>query len=104
MACALYPPLLNSKDISQDAKNRASKYLKGLNFESSLGAYSENHGLVFCRESVKSFLEERDGHPADLQMIFLGNGASDVVHTLLQLLLTGPYDGVHIIIYIYIYS
>ena len=41
------------------------------------GAYSDSRGIEAARESVKAYIEERDGFPTDLDDIFLTNGASE---------------------------
>ena len=41
------------------------------------GAYSDSRGIDAARESVKAYIEERDGFPTDLDDIFLTNGASE---------------------------
>ena len=41
------------------------------------GAYSDSRGIDAARESVKAYIEERDGFPTSLNDIFLTNGASE---------------------------
>jgi len=61
-----------------------------------LGAYSHSKGLAHVRETVANFIEERDGHPADPESIFLTNGASEGVFAVLDLLIRSPQDGIMI--------
>ena len=60
------------------------------------GAYSDSKGIESARESVKAYIEERDGHPTDIEGLYLTNGASEGVKTLLNMLISGPNDGVMI--------
>eukprot|EP01045_Picozoa_sp_COSAG04_P018407 COSAG04_NODE_1701_length_5891_cov_2.394337_4_plen_326_part_00 len=60
------------------------------------GAYSDSKGIESARESVKAYIEERDGHPTDIESLYLTNGASEGVKTLLNMLISGPNDGVMI--------
>jgi aspartate/methionine/tyrosine aminotransferase len=41
------------------------------------GAYSDSRGIDAARESVKAYIEERDGFPTNLDDIYLTNGASE---------------------------
>jgi aspartate/methionine/tyrosine aminotransferase len=66
----------------------------------NVGAYSESNGLFFVREAVANFINERDGFDpggplsADPERIFLTDGASEGARHILQLLITGPGDGI----------
>lgn len=48
----------------------------------SLGCYTESQGIEFVRENVASYIERRDGYPANKDDIFLTNGASSSVKVL----------------------
>jgi aspartate/methionine/tyrosine aminotransferase len=61
-----------------------------------MGAYSETAGLRFIREAVAEFIRERDGISADPDTIFLTDGTSKGVQTILKLLLASPADGIMI--------
>merc|ERR1719159_66573 len=74
-----------------DVVARARKLLAGSN---GLGAYSESKGLEVIRESVKNYIEARDGYPTSIDDIFLTDGASQGVKTLLTMLVRGKTDGV----------
>jgi len=41
------------------------------------GAYSDSKGIMAPRESVKAYIEERDGFPTEIDDIYLTNGASE---------------------------
>ncbi|HET8541804.1 MAG TPA: aminotransferase class I/II-fold pyridoxal phosphate-dependent enzyme [Anaeromyxobacter sp.] len=59
-----------------------------------LGAYTESKGYRFVREAVARFVSERDEIPADADAIFLTDGASKGVQSVLRLLVAGPKDGI----------
>jgi len=61
-----------------------------------MGAYSESAGLRFIREAVAEFIRERDSIGADPDAIFLTDGTSKGVQTILKLLLASPADGIMI--------
>lgn len=94
VAAALNPELMNSSNISKDAKERAKKFLDFVHYPYAIGAYSASQGLLPVREGVKKYIEERDKYPSDVNKIFLTDGASDGVRTILNILIRGPQDGV----------
>jgi alanine transaminase len=96
LALCEYPALmeLTGSVFPADAVETAKAILKGSRH--GLGAYSESKGLRFIREAVAKFIRERDGVGADPEAIFLTDGASKGVQTILKLLLAGPADGVMI--------
>lgn len=62
-----------------------------------MGAYTGNSkGFECVRESVAKFIEERDGPAvkADINNIFLTNGASEGVRIAFTILLRDQLDGV----------
>ena len=61
-----------------------------------LGAYTESRGFRFVRDAVVDFIKRRDGIPADAEHVFLTDGASKGVQSVLRLLVDGPGDGVMI--------
>jgi alanine-synthesizing transaminase len=70
--------------------------------KTGLGAYSESKGPRFIREAVAAFIDRRDavdGRVAvasDPDRVFLTNGASEGAMYILEILLSGPDDGVMI--------
>lgn len=81
MAEQLFPP---------DAIRRAREIKKGLGGNGS-GAYSHSKGVKMLREDVANFIQRRDGGvPADVENIFLTNGASDGIKSLLTTLIADP--------------
>ncbi|KAI8374543.1 pyridoxal phosphate-dependent transferase [Radiomyces spectabilis] len=75
-----------------DAIARAKKLLAMIG--PSIGAYSHSQGVPGIRQTVARFLEERDGHPADPSTIYLTQGASSGVQTLLTLLTQNDKTGI----------
>jgi aspartate/methionine/tyrosine aminotransferase len=61
-----------------------------------LGAYTESKGMPFVRRAVAKFIEERDGIEADPETIYLTDGASKGVQTILRILLADEHDGMMI--------
>ena len=96
LALCEYPALMELVGgvFPADAVETAQAILKGSRH--GLGAYSESKGLRFIREAVAEFIRERDGMGVDPESIFLTDGASKGVQTILKLLLAGPADGVMI--------
>jgi len=74
-----------------DAVETARAILEGSRH--GMGAYSESEGLRFIREAVAEFIRERTGIGADPEAIFLTDGASKGVQTILKLLLASPLTG-----------
>ncbi|VDP29514.1 unnamed protein product [Schistosoma mattheei] len=56
------------------------------------GVYSQSTGVEVVREDVAQYIEQRDQLSANPQNIFLSNGASEAVKSILQLISTGE-DG-----------
>jgi aspartate/methionine/tyrosine aminotransferase len=78
--------------LPADVVARAERLLVGTH---GVGAYTESKGLPAVRRHVADALFERDGGaPADPDCIFLTNGASEAVKTLLAMVVRGPGDGV----------
>lgn len=78
----------------KDAVERAKLILDDVG---SVGAYSHSKGAAIVRQHIKEFIEERDGgHASDPELIYLTAGASGGVGLLMQVLISGPKDGVMI--------
>ena len=94
LALCEYPELLATAPdaFPADVKATAQALLKGSRH--GLGAYSESRGLRFIREAVAEFVLERDQVVIDPDAIYLTDGASKGVQTILKLLLAGPEDGI----------
>ncbi|ORE05222.1 PLP-dependent transferase [Rhizopus microsporus var. microsporus] len=76
-----------------DAIERAKKLMKSIG---SVGSYSHSQGVPAIRQTVAQFIKERDGHPSDPNHIFLTQGASSGVQTLLSLLTENSNSGIMI--------
>ncbi|KAF2764732.1 PLP-dependent transferase [Teratosphaeria nubilosa] len=83
--------LEQSFGYKSDVFERAEKLLKDVK---SVGAYSQSQGAPGIRESVANFIEKRDGYPADPENIYLCAGASAGVNALLNVVCSGPQDGI----------
>ena len=60
IACTLYPALLETNAISEDAKERARWLLSEMS--TPMGAYTSNSkGHMTIRKKVAEFIEQRDG-------------------------------------------
>jgi aspartate/methionine/tyrosine aminotransferase len=94
LALCEYPALMEMGGgvFPADAVETAKAILKGS--QHGLGAYSESKGVRFIREAVAEFIHQRDGIDADPEAIFLTDGASKGVQTILKMLLAGPADGI----------
>ncbi len=82
------PPGIFPADVVETAR----RVLAGTQY--GLGAYSESKGYRFVREAVAEFVTRRDGIPSDPEAIYLTDGASKGVQSVLRLLITDERDGV----------
>ncbi len=97
LALAEWPALLDGPAASafpEDARAAARRALTESPY--GLGAYTESKGFRFVRDAVVEFIRRRDGIPADAEHVFLTDGASKGVQSVLRLLVDGPSDGVMI--------
>lgn len=92
------PQLLEHEDVltgalgyQTDVVARAKKLLKDVN---SVGAYSQSQGAAGIRESVAKYIERRDGYPSSVDSVYLSNGASSGVNTLLHVICAKPETGI----------
>lgn len=96
LALVTAPFLLESPDVHklfpQDAIERAKVYLKHV--KGGIGAYSDSIGNAFIRKEIASFIEAQSGFPANIDHIYITNGASECARLLLQALIRGKIDGV----------
>lgn len=90
------PFLLDDPNVEHifpaDAIARAKQYLAMAS--GGLGAYSDSRGIPGVRKEVAEFIERRDGHPSDAELIFLTDGASKGVAQILNAIIRGPNDGI----------
>jgi aspartate/methionine/tyrosine aminotransferase len=97
LSLAEYPALLEGPAASafpEDAREAARLVLR--ESPHGLGAYTESKGFRFVRQAVADFVHARDGIPTDAEHVFLTDGASKGVQSVLRLLVDGPGDGVMI--------
>jgi len=94
LALCEYPALMDLAPgaFPADVIETAKAILAGT--KHGLGAYSESRGVRFIREAVAEFILERDHIGVDPDAIFLTDGASKGVQTILRLLISGPGDGI----------
>jgi len=83
--------LTGSLEYKSDVIARAKKLLKEIK---SVGAYSQSQGAPGIRQSVAEYIERRDGYPASFENIYLSNGASSGVNTLLHTICAKPETGI----------
>ncbi|HEY6012549.1 MAG TPA: aminotransferase class I/II-fold pyridoxal phosphate-dependent enzyme, partial [Candidatus Limnocylindrales bacterium] len=72
----------------------ARRVLEGT--QHGMGAYTESKGYRFVREAIAEFIHARDGIAADPEAIYLTDGASKGVQSVLRLLIADGHDGIMI--------
>lgn len=77
--------------MPEDVKKRAREYLTAMG-GNGIGAYTGSTGLKLVRQQIASFIERRDGFPADPEAIELHAGASAGVKRVIQALVSSPTD------------
>jgi aspartate/methionine/tyrosine aminotransferase len=95
LALAEYPELLEQvpagtfpADVVEVARHIVARSQHGL------GIYTESKGFRFIREAVAGFIQGRDGLDSDPEDIYLTDGASKAVQSVLRMLIGGPRDGI----------
>jgi len=93
------PDLFNENDLEPIANyiiDYSANFLEQC--RTGMGAYTESKGPLFIRTAIARYIDRRDGEntAADPEQIFLTDGASDAVKRIMELLITGPQDGVMI--------
>ena len=80
-----YPVLIDLPEISsifpRDVLNRAKTFLSTV---SSFGGYTDSLGYELIRKEVASFITNRDHFEADYSNIFLSDGASKIIFTIIS--------------------
>jgi alanine transaminase len=64
------------------------------NTKGGTGAYSESKGVAFLRKMVAAGIEKRDGHPCEIEDLWLTDGASVGCHYLMKTLIRDKNDAV----------
>lgn len=77
---------MDAPDFPSDVKQRVQRLLASCGGK-SLGAYTESQGIITIREDIAKYIQERDGYPANASDIYLCNGASDGIKTVMKLLM-----------------
>ncbi|XP_018646383.1 LOW QUALITY PROTEIN: alanine aminotransferase, putative [Schistosoma mansoni] len=90
LCAATKTQIMDTNLVQDDAKLRARRFLDSCG--GSVGVYSQSTGVEVVREDVAQYIEQRDQLSANPQNIFLSNGASEAVKSILQLISTGE-DG-----------
>lgn len=94
LSCVLNPELLKSKEIHEDVKKRAQRYLDEI---ISAGCYTASLGIPSVRKSIANYTAQHDGvTPPDINNIYLTEGASQGVHLIIQMLISSNQDGIMI--------
>ncbi|CAF4482656.1 unnamed protein product, partial [Didymodactylos carnosus] len=91
VAGCTYPPIMNHSDFPSDIKLRVDRFLSYCGGK-SLGSYTESPGLVPVRQDISEYIEKRDGHKSDPNDIYLCNGASDGIKTVIKLLMNNDVN------------
>jgi aspartate/methionine/tyrosine aminotransferase len=95
LALSEYPELLDQVPPGTfPADVVAAARRVGEGSQHGLGIYTESKGFRFVREAVAAFITERDALPADPEAIYLTDGASKAVQSVLRMLIAGPGDGI----------
>jgi alanine transaminase len=92
LAIAEYPELLDRVQFPADVVEAARLVVR--ESRHGLGAYTDSKGYRFVRDAVAAFIRERDGIAADPEAIYLTDGASKAVQSVLKLMVDGPRDGI----------
>lgn len=89
------PDLIQNPSISSiypsDVIERAKYMLE--NIPGGLGAYSHSQGIKFILEDVAEFITKRDGYKCDAKSVFLTQGASPGIQSILQVIIRNELDG-----------
>ena len=62
--------------------------VRSVAFSPCVGSYSESTGIEYIRKNVADFIRERDGIPSDYKNIYLVNGASEGIKTMLYVVMS----------------
>lgn len=95
-----YSDLRDEDFISEDILQLSEEILTASG--SGMGAYTESKGMLFIREAIADFIDQRDdyqpgkGAPANPDNIFMTTGASQGVYFVVDLLIANENDGIMI--------
>jgi len=86
LALVTHPPLLETDEFPEDAKDRARTILAGCK-GGSVGSYSDSPGIEIIRRHVADYITARDGGiPSEWTNIILCAGASESIRGCLKLM------------------
>lgn len=90
------PELLKHPDLfPSDVMKRSDLYLK--NIPGGVGAYSHSQGVEYIRKEVSNFITLRDGGiECNPSSIYLTDGASSAIKSILSIIISKPTDGIMI--------
>ena len=83
IATVTCPQLLETASFSDDVKRRAQQYLDSFG---SVGCYTDSTGNAIVPKSIAEFISKRDGVVANSDNIFLYNGASEAIASMMQVI------------------
>mmetsp|Transcript_5961 Transcript_5961/g.17942 ORF Transcript_5961/g.17942 Transcript_5961/m.17942 type:complete len:496 (+) Transcript_5961:133-1620(+) len=96
LALVNYPDMIDDPRCAEifapDVLERAKTYLK--NTPGGTGAYQDSRGNEYVRQEVVQFLEDRDGYSAEVDDIFLTDGASQGISLCMFVAIRGRQDGI----------
>ena len=93
MALCIAPFLMDTPHgFPRDVVARAQTYLSWM--KGGVGAYTDSKGNANIRKEIANYIEKQSGLPADIENIFISNGASECVRMVLYALIRGAQDGI----------
>ena len=75
---------MQSPEFPSDIRQKVERVLSTCQGK-TLGSYSESLGIMAIREDITHYIQQRDDYSSDPNDIYLCNGASDGIKTLLKL-------------------
>ena len=96
LALCDWPALIDAPEAAglfpADARARARAIMAGI--PGGTGPYSHSQGAPFLRGEVARAIERRDGHPCNMNNLYLTDGASPAVQAVMRASLRGPDDAI----------
>ncbi|CAF1275728.1 unnamed protein product [Rotaria sp. Silwood1] len=81
-----YPPLMETPDFPLDIKCKVESLLSACGGR-SLGSYTEAPGIFTIRQDIADYIHRRDGHPSNPEDIYLCDGVTNGIRTVLKLIM-----------------
>lgn len=82
----IHPEIIDKSDFPSDIKQRVEYLLKSLDGK-PLGSYTEGQGIRSIRENIADYISKRDEYASNPNDIYLCNGATEGVRTVISLLI-----------------